>query len=166
MDEDYDVDSENNDYGDNDNFDSDDDIKSDNSNKYGEERAVWERVGRPGELFGIDYKNTRDKDTLFIIRVEAISLQLMNDDTLNNKLKINDTDISTIKKMMIKLKHKGYLNPSAYVLGYLVTNNKYNKIDVDMFKFIKNKVLNKLEDKSIKDPDIIRYSRLWINLKG
>ena len=90
----------------------------------------------------------------------------MNDDTLNNKLKINDTDISTIKKMMIKLKHQGYLNPSAYVLGYLVTNNKYNKIDVDMFKFIKNKVLNKLEDKSIKDPDIIRYSRLWINLKG
>jgi hypothetical protein len=58
-----------------------------------------------------------------------------------------------------------YKNPTAFVLGYLITkeNNKINKMKLD--KIIED--LSTIQNEKniiIKPSDLIRYARLWLRL--
>lgn len=58
-----------------------------------------------------------------------------------------------------------YKNPTAFVLGYLITkeNNKINKTKLDMI--IKDlSIIQNEKNIIIKPSDLIRYARLWLRL--
>ena len=55
-----------------------------------------------------------------------------------------------------------FLNPTAYILGYVATQGgkTMNKRDIKMVF----RALDVLKDDSIREPDVIRYSRFWMGL--
>jgi len=53
-----------------------------------------------------------------------------------------------------------FVNPTAYILGFLATNKGRTQVNKKEVTDIFNK-LKLLDDDSIKKEDVIRYSRLW-----
>ena len=62
------------------------------------------------------------------------------------------------------LENVKYLNPTAYILGFLSTNGGGSSINDKIIKRIFN-FLDRLRDDSVKQPDVIRYARFWIGLQ-
>ena len=82
---------------------------------------------------------------------------------LNNSGDINISgSIEFMLETAEKLKYVGYKNPTAYILGFIVTNGgkglektKFDKIK----KILSNEKV--IKDDSVLPQDIIRYARLW-----
>lgn len=53
-----------------------------------------------------------------------------------------------------------FVNPTAYILGFLATNNGKTQVIKKEVTDIFNK-LGLLDDNSIKKEDVVRYTRLW-----
>jgi hypothetical protein len=68
-----------------------------------------------------------------------------------------------------------YKNPCGWVLGYIVSRDQSNEetynVDVDKLKYVIDNVLSyanmygNLEDWGVTPPDIVRYTRYWIELE-
>ena len=136
--------------------------KEDNIEMKGEVNA-FERTGIRNDFNMLDVENLDKKSKLkktplerFYESVNGICQQLLE------RNKLVEGDIRIILENIGQLDKPEYKNATAYILGYIVSGggNKINKkklLDaIDLLEY--------LEDKSIQAPDIIRYSRLWINL--
>lgn len=70
----------------------------------------------------------------------------------------NDFDI--IIEKISRIKDVKYKNPLVYVISYyLLVDGQLSK---KRFKYIKDNILKPLDD--VKEPDIVRYGRLWTEL--
>ncbi len=133
--------------------------------EFGQERNVFERVGIRNDFMDIyvDKKKSRTQKTpieRFIENVNAIALDLMN--SLNI---ISDLDVKIILESISSVDNPEYKNPTGFILGYFATNGgvKINKKNLKKtFDIIEEE---KIMDNSISQPDIIRYCRLWLNLR-
>jgi hypothetical protein len=74
---------------------------------------------------------------------------------------ITELDINVLLENANNLKYVNYKNSTAYVLGYIVSKGG-REIEITHFNDIIKQILPIFHDDSIKPPDIIRYSRLWI----
>jgi hypothetical protein len=98
--------------------------------------------------------------------VEAISRDINGDNTI-----ITNENIKKMTETASHLEHVEHKNPSAYILGFLATEggtvtekNPDNKAKKLYDKIIKT-VLPLIDaDASVFPEDVIRYSRLWIQL--
>jgi hypothetical protein len=124
------------------------------------ERNVFERVGYTDELFNLSSEDIRLRNpkTIFKIKVNAISLDIMK-----NTNAINKDDIRILISNINSLKYIEFKNPTGYVLGYIVTDGG-KRITQKNVDFVFKTILPTVQDKSVKEPDVIRYSRLWENL--
>ena len=103
---------------------------------------------------------TQDPLERFKRLVGAISHSIDGDGIHN----IGIDDRNRMCSVASNLENVKYLNPTAYILGFISTNGG-KSID----KKIINKVFNnldKLKDESVKKPDVIRYARFWIGIKS
>lgn len=101
---------------------------------------------------------TQDPEERFKIYVGAISHSI----TENEFYDISVEDRNKMCRMASQLNNVKYLNPTAYILGYISTNGgqEINKKTLqNIFTF-----LPMLTDDSVKPPDVIRYARFWLNL--
>jgi len=126
---------------------------------------AFERMGVRTEfnmpfMDNLDKKNKLKKTPLerFYESVNAICLQLLE------KNKLSQGEVTFILESIIKLDKPEYKNASGYILGYIVSEGG-NKINKNKLLEAIDLTTDFLEDKSLQAPDIIRYSRLWINLK-
>jgi len=127
---------------------------------YRAERNVFDRLALPGMEFldsGEGGKMNRTAIDKFSIYVDAVSRNIME----TNAIDITQNDIVTMLQRARKIKMINYKNPTAFVLGYLVSNGG-RSINTEHLNTILKNILPYLQDKSIKAPDIIRYARLWI----
>jgi hypothetical protein len=105
------------------------------------------------------------KNEKFVKSVYAISLDIMN----NTKL-IFKGDLEIILGNINNLNKPEHKNATGFVLGYIVTNGG-KMIDKERLKNV-FKLLNYkkgpgkyvMEDDSVFEADVIRYSRLWLTL--
>lgn len=124
-----------------------------------------ERVGLPGlEVLGLGKTDNFNKNPLeyFQTKVDAISRNL----SVKYKINISQDDINIMLRksdLLMKVEHK---NPTAYILGFLATSGGRNIDQKTVINVIKN-ILPFVEKNFVTAPDIIRYSKLWleINLK-
>ena len=87
--------------------------------------------------------------------VGAISHKMTEDNIFD--VSIKDRNAMCLKANNLdKIK---YLNPTAYIIGYIVTNGG-KKIDKKLLKKSFTK-LNLLTDDSVKPADVVRYARYW-----
>jgi hypothetical protein len=153
------------DYEDQDEYIDEDEYKDEEENRFQAEVNVFERVNRRDNIdididIGIGPKKNRTQETpieRFVKFVNAIALELTNENYLS------EDDVKYILEKIRKVNKPEYKNPTAYILGYIATNNGGNKINKDKLIECFN-LLDKLVDKSVTQPDIIRYARLWMNL--
>jgi len=91
--------------------------------------------------------------------VNAIAQQLKEE-----RLGITNEDVNQLIEIADIINEPQYKNPSAYVLGYIASQGgqNINKRNVNMV--FKN-ILKEVSDKSVKEEDVLRYARLWCNLK-
>jgi hypothetical protein len=102
---------------------------------------------------------TADPRDKFKQYVGAISHSLTED----NILDISRVERNNMCKLANNLKKIKYLNPTAYILGFYITQGG-RKINEPLLKQVFNKVLPKLpKDSGIKKPDVIRYARFLTN---
>jgi hypothetical protein len=134
----------------------------DNIQMEGEVNA-FERVGLRNDFNMIDLENLDKKNKLkktplerFYETTNAICQQLFD------KNKLSEIDIKNILENIGKIDKPEYKNATGYILGYIVSNGG-NKI-IKKKLLDSEDILDNLEDKSVQIPDIIRYSRLWMNL--
>lgn len=114
-------------------------------------------IGLVGPEGKID-QTTMDPLDRFKTVVDAKARNLMD-----SSVYITETDISTLMQTANKLKHVHYKNPSAYLLGYIASNGG-SKIVKKQFDYTVNTALPLVNDSSVLPPDILRYSRLWVDL--
>jgi hypothetical protein len=90
--------------------------------------------------------------------VNAIAQQLREE-----RIRITNEDINQLIEMADYINDPQYKNPTAYVLGYIASEGGRN-IDKRNINNIFNNVLSEVSDKSVKQEDILRYTRLWYNI--
>ena len=112
------------------------------------ERDVYDRVG----MFG-----TEPTERFYKV-AEAIVLDL-NEQVSPSPF--SDMDIEKIKITPVPFYE--FKNPTAYVLGYLGSSKKKG-LTKETIKYVFTKILPKVQDKSVKKPDVVRYSKLWESL--
>ena len=131
----------------------------------GPEVNAFERMGVRNDfnmpfMDNLDKKNKLKKTPLerFYESVNAICQKLLD------KNKLSQGDIKFILESIGKIDKPEYKNATGYILGYIVSGGG-NKINKKKLLEAIDLSSDFLEDKSVQAPDIIRYSRLWINLK-
>jgi hypothetical protein len=99
---------------------------------------------------------TQDPIERFKRYVGAISHSMTEDGLYD----ISIDDRNKMCRMTSRLDNVKYLNATAYILGYVSTDGgkAINK------KKIKEIFKAKLNDDSVKPPDIVRYARFWLEL--
>lgn len=94
--------------------------------------------------------------------VDSVSMSARNINSKDYEISFSEDDIdfltNTSRISAIKTQ---YLNPTAYILGYYITE-KFTINERRMIKVLNN--LNDIDEK-MKPVDLIRYARFWINLK-
>jgi len=81
------------------------------------------------------------------------------------ELDLTQDDISFMKQKLSGVDNVGLKNPTAYVLGYLATNKgKTKALKKEIVTMVFKRYMNSIEDVSVKEPDIVRYARLWTKL--
>lgn len=125
------------------------------------EISAFERIGGIGDLMITTDLMAQDPTDRFKIKVNAISRDLKN----NRHVSLNEDDIKNLLEKVSVIKEKGFnitfINPSAYVLGYIASKGG-RQIDN---KEVQNIFLNVLKlVESVTQPDVIRYARFHINL--
>jgi serine/threonine protein kinase len=96
----------------------------------------------------------QDKTMQFKAAVRFILFRKSDD------LKISRQESADIRETISRVENVEFLNPTAYVFGYLVIGPN-NKIDMNRFK----KLSRDAPEFDIKPEDIIRYGRLWERLR-
>ena len=136
--------------------------------KFGDEFAVFERVGLPGGqlggITGVDGKIDRTiQDPLerFQVFVDAISRDLMG-----QNISIDEDDIQKMIDTSRNLNKVKFKNPTAYVLGFIASRGGTEISKSSMEYAIKKALpLTAEGESSVLPEDIIRYARLWVNLR-
>jgi hypothetical protein len=132
------------------------------------EADVFNRTGQPGisELLcgggggGEINRLIQDPKQRFACYVNAISMNLMNEDSV----KLGNEDINNMLKKIHNLTNVGRKNPTAYIMGYLATNNGI-KLDKKSFNRVINNVLPLVDvNAGVTPPDVVRYAVLWETL--
>ena len=155
------------DYGygsDNDN-DNDNEFESqDYDDNIGELRAevnAFDRIGGVGDLMITSDLLSQDSTDRFKLKVNGISRDLNN----NRNVNLDDSDITNMLNKTEVIKKNGYniefINPSAYILGYIASNGGRGLDRRAIDNVLKNIIM--LVD-SVTPPDVIRYGRFWVNL--
>ena len=127
-----------------------------------DEMGAFDRVGFTG-LTGNAPKTRLEKAAQeplekFQQSVEAIALNI------NEKIVIIKEDIKKMVETASYLEHVEHKNPSAYILGFLATEGG-KKLTVENYNKIIKKFLPLIvSDASVLPEDVIRYSRLWLQL--
>lgn len=140
------------------------DIQEEYEQKFENEIGFIERSAFASDYIVDENEDKRIKnpsENLFI-RVDAISRNLNENDILH----LNQNDINFMRDYIKNIKSPEYINSTGYILGYYVTNGgiKINTENLNkIFKLLKN---NKIQSGGIKEPDVIRYARYWINLRS
>ena len=136
---------------------SDDDFSDEEGPKFSDEMGAFLRAGFT-EFAGQDkiLLNPVDK---FRIKVNAVARNLSEWDSIY----LSNGAIRMILEKVLQLQDVEYKNATAYVLGYVATEGG-QKLTSKGFKWVVNKLLPHVEDKSVLEPDIIRYARLWENI--
>jgi hypothetical protein len=96
----------------------------------------------------------------FKLRVGAIGHDIVGTGTI--PLNMNGRNAAC--RMAENIENVKYFNPTAYVLGYIVTNGG-DVIDPDIMTVVFNN-LSTLQDDSVKPADVVRYSRYWVGTLG
>lgn len=109
-----------------------------------------------GEYFGIAKKF--DAKGHFKETVNAIAQQLREDG-----FRLSNDDIVQLIETVEQLENPQYKNPTAYLLGYIASNGGRD-INKKTVNHVFNNLLKTVTDKSVKQEDVLRYSRLWYNL--
>ena len=153
--------------------DDDDDWNSSGEDEYEEEDEeeiqyepeinVFERVGLPGDMFGINPLTMAEKIAMspldkFKMDVRIVARQLDSWD-----IDISNDDIIKMIETAVKVDKVEHKNPTAYVLGFLASNGG-RKLDHKLFKYVVDQVIDKTEKGNVKPADVIRYARLWERL--
>lgn len=133
--------------------------------EFGQERNAFERVGIRNDFIDIDIdkKKSRTQKTpieRFVENVNAIALDLMN--SLNI---LTDVDIKMILESISLVDNPEYKNPTAFILGYFATNGGHKIEKKKLKKTFDIIEEEQIVDTSVSQPDIIRYCRLWLNLR-
>lgn len=150
---------------------------SDNEYKYESAFSDRERVYKQSKLLEMvpsdlldgtpeSYKR-RTRTQRFLINVDAISRNLINDDESNSGLSEDD-----ITKMLEHTENNDidYKNPCGWVLGYIVNKGFINKTEKDSLSFVIKSVLKNANTSNTQDswgvtsPDVVRYMRYWNRL--
>jgi hypothetical protein len=146
-----------------DDYDEDygDDEYGEPQNKFQESIKAWERVGfGTSNLLDSSGKNLKGlEDPVDRFKNSIISISL----NFKNYIEIDSSDIENLINNLDKLKYIHHKNPTGYVLGYIVTKGG-KKINNKLFDQVNNDILPNLSN--IKTEDIIRYSRLWLNINN
>lgn len=152
---------EDNEYDDYNDYDEE---KEDNIEMQGEVNA-FERVGigRRNEFDFIDIDNLDKKNKLKKTPLERF-YETVNHicDKLKEKNILAEGDIRLILDNIGNLDKPEYKNATGYILGYIVSRG--DKITKQKIFKASDILQDFLEDNSVQIPDIIRYSRLWLNL--
>lgn len=144
--------------------------ENDDNQEYGAEKGSYDRVSYEddcgssniqidGKLNDI-YKYVKDISSVedrFKNLVGAIAYKLDQD----NIFKISQEMRNNMCRQVSSFTNTKYLNPLAYILGY-IASNKGTGISKDNF----NKVISKLPeigDNSVKPEDVLRYARFCVN---
>ena len=90
--------------------------------------------------------------------VNAIAQQLRED-----RIKLSGTDLEQLIETVDILKEPQYKNPTAYLLGYIASEGGRDIQRNNVNNVFKN-ILKTVSDKSVKEEDVLRYTRLWYNL--
>ena len=112
---------------------------------------------------GIDGKPLKLQTPLgrFCLRVDAIARNIGEMCTFS----VPENDIQILLAKSQELPRVEYKNPTAFVLGYLATRGgtrDINKRSLAQTWNCYRKTNADKKDESIREPDIIRYARLWI----
>ena len=100
-------------------------------------------------------KEIKDPVTSFKDTMSAVAVSLS----------LSQSYITKMKEKADGLKNIEDRNPTAYVLGFLASNKGTSKIlDKETVLNVFKQYLPQVEDKSIKEADVVRYGRLWLNL--
>jgi|TARA_B100001094_G_C18096913_1_gene753490 hypothetical protein len=140
----------------------------DDEPKFGEEFAVFERIGLPGGqlggITGVDGKIDRTlQDPLerFQVFVDAISRDLMG-----QNISLDEDDIQKMIETARTLDKIKYKNPTAYVLGFIGSRGGSDISKASIEYAIKKALpLTSEGESSVQPEDVIRYSRLWLKLR-
>jgi len=108
------------------------------------------------DVFGTDKKF--DPKGHFKETVNAIIQKLRE-----KEFRLNNDNIIQILDMTDNLKDPQYKNPTSYVLGYIASDGGVRITKATVNNVFKN-ILNKVDDKSVKEEDVLRYARLWYDL--
>jgi len=115
-------------------------------------------VGNLSDMYKEINKTTTDPKERFKRQVGAIAHSISE----NSDFDISVEMRNEMCRMATELSNTKYLNPTAYILGYIATD-RGRAID----KKIINRVfdyLPELQDTSVKKPDVIRYARFIIKI--
>ncbi len=102
---------------------------------------------------------TQDPRGRFCLKVDAIC---RNIDSNCKFMSISEDQIQFLLNKSQNLKRVEFKNPTAFVLGYRATDGgvrKSAKVSGNAVWKCYSDIMN--SDESIKQPDIIRYARLW-----
>jgi len=116
--------------------------------------------GTLGELQKKAMKELATPEDRFQLYVDAISRKLNGDNIMN----VSQTEIDAMLDAMPMVPNIQYKNPTAYILGFLATAGG-RKISVSKIKTIIEEVLPQLPESGVEAPDVVRYARLWMNVK-
>jgi hypothetical protein len=134
--------------------------------KFEAEIGAYGRVGFPGsDLVGKTptsrlERSTQEPIERFRQRVNAVSQKIKN----LNESDIDQSNIIEMLTMAANLDVVEHKNPTAYVLGYLASGGGVSLSSTKDFNYVIENLLPHL-DEYVLPPDVIRYARLWLNLK-
>ena len=148
----------------------DDDCEDADVDEFKAEMGAFDRVSVPG-LTGNAPKTRLEKAAQeplekFVQSVEAIALNIDS----KNKITITNNDIQEMIEKASFLQHVEHKNPSAYILGFLATKGGTQKLvteegNKELYEQIIEKALPLVDiEASVFPEDVIRYSRLWLQL--
>lgn len=96
----------------------------------------------------------------FRIKIDAISR------SISEYIDFKESDIINMSNYIKNISHPEFINPTGYILGHFITSGGVNinksKLD-NIFKYLEE--IEELTSNKIKEPDVIRYCRFWINLR-
>jgi hypothetical protein len=105
-------------------------------------------------------KNYKTAEELFPDIVSAIAASIV--DERYNVLGPKEAD-ENILKNIDNVKNTQYLNPTAFVLGYIASNGGRG-ITKDRFNLVTKEILQNssvITDTSVQPEDVLRYARYW-----
>jgi hypothetical protein len=132
--------------------------------EFRDEVGAFERAGPAGGFLGGKPKGKLEQalmDALerFKYNVDAVARGLNSIEGIV----ISEDSIFKILEKANELEEVGHKNATAFVLGYLATSGGIKLTKAQFDQVVKN-ALPYVDDKSVLPADIIRYSRLWLNL--